>query len=530
MAKICRLLSTSQDIPHQTLQIGDRLTVGRNRCCRIRDIKCSRSYCEVTFDGNKVSVVYCKSNKSEYLSNGQLLSGIGFKYKIVFIENNNNLNVNEVIDKSLDSFDDTIDSANDFKSIDKFGSDDKVVTTGVTQWMSLNANRVHICKFLGGGQCSKFVAAFDFDETLVSPKSGNKFAIDSSDWKLLDKSLPKKIEKLVEQGFRFVIFSNQLGLSQGRVKLEDIQQRFESALTAIGCPCLVMIGAFDDIYRKPRPGLWQLLANDLNNDMLIDMKTSFFVGDAAGRKKQLNGKSDHSAADLLFAANCGLNFLTPERFLSDVKPKGREANCDTSYAGFPVTTYRPKKQDMTFIASHMETGKQYKDMTDLLANYYNRLHIIVFCGLPASGKSSLYLNHLRKFSYYYVSRDELKTMEKCYKKCESHLRSNENCVIDNLNVDLASRKQWISLSKKYSAIPLLFYFDINVNQSLHNNKFRQIIGINSPVTDLVIRSQNKNFLMPSTSEGFESIYKINFVSKFSKPENESLFFMYLAER
>ncbi|CAG2161897.1 unnamed protein product [Oppiella nova] len=528
MTKICRLLSTVEGIPHQTVRTGDCLTIGRNRRCRIRDITCSRSHCTVTFDGQHVCVKDCKTHETQNLSNGQLLSGNGFQYKIVFV------------DQTGDEDEDQMDATNGFHITDndKSSADthesndldqtmDVTKSSGVTEWMSLCANRVHICKFLGGGRNSASIAAFDFDDTLVTPKSGNKFAIDSDDWRLIDKQLPKKIEKLIERGYRFVVISNQLPISQGRYKLEDIQHRFESALTDIGVPCLVMLAAFDDIYRKPRPGLWQLLANELN-DKPIDLTTSFFVGDAAGRKKQLNGRSDHSSVDLLFAANSGIPFLTPERFLTDVKPK--IVSSDTSYCGFDISVFRPKKCDNNFIATQFGSDKQYRNISDLLANYSSKLHVIIFCGLPASGKSSFYTNYLQKFGYIYISRDELKTMERCHKKCETSLKNRQNCVIDNINVEPSARKQWVALSEKYSAVPLLFFFDVSVEQSLHNNKFRRIIGVNSPVTDLVIRSQNKNLTKPMATENFETIYKINFVSKFRKQEHELLYFMYLSER
>ena len=99
MVKICHLMSQIDGIPNQVLKIGESMIIGRNRECRIRDIQCSRSYCSVTFDGNNVSVDYNKTQKSETLSNGQLLTGTGFRYKMVFVEQNDNLenSVNDVL-------------------------------------------------------------------------------------------------------------------------------------------------------------------------------------------------------------------------------------------------------------------------------------------------------------------------------------------------------------------------------------------------------------------------------------------------
>ncbi|MCI30349.1 polynucleotide 3'-phosphatase ZDP-like, partial [Trifolium medium] len=51
----------------------------------------------------------------------------------------------------------------------------------------------------------------------------------------------------------------------------------------------------DDPFRKPKPGMWQLMEKHFNSGITIDMDQSFYVGDAAGRE------SDHSDADIRFA-------------------------------------------------------------------------------------------------------------------------------------------------------------------------------------------------------------------------------------
>ena len=48
--------------------------------------------------------------------------------------------------------------------------------------------------------------------------------------------------------------------------------------------------------------------------MEIDMKQSFYCGDAAGRPARNGVKKDFSDADLKFGAKIGLKFHTPESF------------------------------------------------------------------------------------------------------------------------------------------------------------------------------------------------------------------------
>ena len=68
-----------------------------------------------------------------------------------------------------------------------------------------------------------------------------------------------------------------------------------------------------DIYRKPRPGNWDLLTNHRFPSHVSDeilrtclISQSMYVGDAAGRVAVKGRKKDFSASDLKFALNVGL--------------------------------------------------------------------------------------------------------------------------------------------------------------------------------------------------------------------------------
>lgn len=55
--------------------------------------------------------------------------------------------------------------------------------------------------------------------------------------------------------------------------------------------------------------MWELLEKS-NQGFKIDLKESFFCGDAAGRKTKEH--KDFSNTDLLFAKNIGVSFKVPE--------------------------------------------------------------------------------------------------------------------------------------------------------------------------------------------------------------------------
>jgi len=70
-------------------------------------------------------------------------------------------------------------------------------------------------------------------------------------------------------------------------------------------PLTAFIACDYDYYRKPSLGLWETLIT-INGDKKIDMKESFYCGDAAGRpvdKIKGRKKKDFSNGDYLFAKN-----------------------------------------------------------------------------------------------------------------------------------------------------------------------------------------------------------------------------------
>ncbi|KAH0852729.1 hypothetical protein HID58_090796 [Brassica napus] len=116
-----------------------------------------------------------------------------------------------------------------------------------------------------------------------------------------------------------VIFTNESNIDRWKNKRQAAVDskigRLNSFIKRVEVPIQVFIacgvassGGKDDLYRKPKPGMWQLMKKHFNSGIEIDMDKSFYVGDAAGRK------GDHSDADIKFAQANGLKFFTPEEY------------------------------------------------------------------------------------------------------------------------------------------------------------------------------------------------------------------------
>lgn len=101
------------------------------------------------------------------------------------------------------------------------------------------------------------VAAFDLDGTIITTKSGHVFARDVGDWKIAFGPVVEKLKELYENDFKIVFFTNQSGIGRGTLKTSDFKKKIESIVRKLSIPVQVLIAAKDDIYRKPRPGMWR---------------------------------------------------------------------------------------------------------------------------------------------------------------------------------------------------------------------------------------------------------------------------------
>ncbi|GBG66636.1 hypothetical protein CBR_g66772 [Chara braunii] len=166
------------------------------------------------------------------------------------------------------------------------------------------------------------IASFDFDGCLVNT-SVRRHGADS--WSLLYPTVPQTLQKLHEDGFKLVIFTNESNIDRwvnSRQKAIDSKiGRVKGLAEKVKVPIQVFIACAKngtrDPCRKPGIGMWELMERYFNGGMEIDKSLSFFVGDAAGRH------SDFSSSDRDFAKEVNIEFLLPENvFRSDGKPEG----------------------------------------------------------------------------------------------------------------------------------------------------------------------------------------------------------------
>jgi bifunctional polynucleotide phosphatase/kinase len=342
------------------------------------------------------------------------------------------------------------------------------------------------------------VAGFDFDFTLVKTKSGKKFPIDENDWELWHESIYQKLHQLVKNGFTLVIFSNQNGVGSGKVDENMVKSRFQNFIDYTKLPWLCLAATQKDNLRKPNTGMWDLLFDKFK----VNMKESFYVGDAAGRiKNYIKGRpKDFSCSDRKFALNLNINFFTPEEYFLD----------ETKTELFGHGSFDPFKYKFT--KNNLSIDKKDKEL-------------VILVGCPGSGKSTFYKKYLS--DYTRINQDKLKTKQKCIKNCKVALSNNESIVIDNTNPTIEIRKEFINLAKELGYTITCYVMDVNKEFAKHMNYFRhkKSNGKKKLIPEIAYNVYFKKYDAPNTNEGINNIINVSNHLDFSESDKK-IFFEY----
>lgn len=366
------------------------------------------------------------------------------------------------------------------------------------------------------------IAGFDLDSTLIKTKSNKIHATDKDDWKFLYPNVPPNLKKLHKDGYQVVIFTNQKGIAKpnkdGNDKIEPWKEKVENIVKLLNIPIIVLVSLAGGMYRKPSTSLW-------DKYIKYDKEKSFYVGDAFGRgPRQVNKqytRKDFADTDLKFGKNLGVKCYSPEKFFQKID--------DIKY----YTTNYPINLEKQII----ETSRLGKTITRKLNGTYQPFKplsqkdgqcMVILCGFPGSGKSYYSKKYIEPYGYVRINRDTLKTIPKCIRKCRDELDKNNSVIIDNTNPSIKSRKDFIDLAKEYNIPCRMIRFTTSMDLSMHNSGFRNVIlnGARSHIPIMVYRIWNKQFEVPSKTEGFTHIMNIDFAFEDNKHTMEKYYKYY----
>jgi bifunctional polynucleotide phosphatase/kinase len=343
------------------------------------------------------------------------------------------------------------------------------------------------------------IAAFDIDGTIITTKSGAVFPKSSDDWKFLYDNVVSKLKEFYSENYCIIFISNQAGL-KSEEQINNWKSKMNNVVKKIGIPICIYASIEKDIYRKPLPTLWNIITSKI--DEKINMETSFYCGDAAGRK------GDHNDTDYKFALNNKLEFLVPEMFFQG-KLSGPVS---IKYFDFNNLKKSSSKDKHIFIPSFAK-------------------ELIILIGYPGSGKSTYYAKYIEPCGYEVFhkfqtspeimrnlpisgeknNQDTLKTKKKRMTELEKLLKSGKNVVIDNQNYTREIRDIYISFAKKYGYNVRCIVMKTSFEQSKHNMIYRYIKsgGVLPQIPELVYNKYKKNYEAPDMEK--ESIDIIEYV-------------------
>ena len=265
------------------------------------------------------------------------------------------------------------------------------------------------------------------------------------------------------------------------------------------------------VFRKPRPGFWEYLQKYKNDGLEIDMKNSFYCGDAAGRIR-IKGKKDFSCSDRLFAKNVSVKFYVPEELFLN-----KTSNEEIAWPKFD-----PKKL--------LENPPQLLDPpnSDLTKTHQE---VILMVGVQGSGKSFFAEKYLQTSGYAVISNDKIGSRDKSLNVLKKVLSSGKSAVIDNTHVNPEAREKFIKLAKQHNVSSRCFLMNTCPAQARHNITYREIIDKeHAHIGEPIINGYLSKFKEPTLDEGFDEIIKVNVLPDFKYEQHQALYFMHLLEK
>lgn len=369
------------------------------------------------------------------------------------------------------------------------------------------------------------VASFDLDGTIITTKSGARFPKNKDDWKFWNDSVPTILREYYDNGYRIVIFTNQLGLSKvnkeeknvnilERQKTQDFIHKLRSIRKELGVGFDVFISTENDCYRKPMTCMWDYFISKYPGK--VSLKQSFYCGDAAGRPKDwMPGmKKDFSNSDLNFAKNIGVRFEIPENIFNSSNNSGGpiKYQSENSYSDLDLKSYLGTSANINY--TFKPCDKQ---------------ELIIMVGRPGSGKSEIAKKIESTTKYVYISRDICGTQLKCLKMMKDAIKDGKSVIIDNTNPSKKSRGEYIKDGKNANKdiYVRVLIMDIPEKLSKHLNYYRTQTKRDKLIPQVAYNMYNKLYEEPSLDEGIDKVEKIPFVFKGNNRNKKIFMYSYM---
>lgn len=130
------------------------------------------------------------------------------------------------------------------------------------------------------------VAMFDLDDTLVLYTGKGKrnravWVLDYDRVELMYSNVPQKLKQLRDHGYLIVIITNQAGVQNNKITLEQMKTKMENVEKCMGVGMTFLCAPYYNIFRKPLIGSFDYLQQIISVALTRD--NCFYCGDLIGR-------------------------------------------------------------------------------------------------------------------------------------------------------------------------------------------------------------------------------------------------------
>lgn len=129
--------------------------------------------------------------------------------------------------------------------------------------------------------------------------------------------------------------------------------------------------------------------------------------------------------------------------------------------------------------------------------------LLLFIGIPASGKSTFYHRVLEDRNPAYVSLDELRTRTREWTAFEAALAARRPVAVDNTNVTKAFRARYIAPARAAGYRIIGLFFQSVIADCVMRNEMRE--G-SARIRRLAILGMSGQLELPSLDEGFDELF------------------------
>ena len=132
------------------------------------------------------------------------------------------------------------------------------------------------------------------------------------------------------------------------------------------------------------------------------------------------------------------------------------------------------------------------------------MELIVFCGIPASGKTTFYRERFLA-THVRVSLDLLKTRQREDILLFACFAAQQPVVVDNTNPLAEQRTRYVQLAKAAGFRAVLYFFDVSTRTAVGRNSGRE--G-KAKVANVAIFGSQKKLQRPTADEGFDEMLRV----------------------